>query len=177
MSKFKIGKGFYPYEPSASHIPPDYRDGWNACFDASLIRITELEALSANLKQEAQIHAMEARGANATINEINQFISGGSGEPANWHGAQPVKDFVNALKAQLADAKQAARWESDLASQALADLAPYRKDAERYQWLRDRLQIRYEAPMNGGPKGAILTMRIGFSFLDSNSDSLRRARL
>lgn len=21
-----------PYHPSASHIPPDYRDGWNDCF-------------------------------------------------------------------------------------------------------------------------------------------------
>lgn len=42
-------------------------------------------------------------------------------------------------EAQLADANQAARWESDLASQALADLEPYRKDAERYQWLRGRI--------------------------------------
>lgn len=76
-------------------------------------KVTELEALAETMKNEAQIHAMEAKTANATINEVNQFISGATGEPANWHGAQPVKDFVNALKAQLADAKKdAARWQA-----------------------------------------------------------------
>jgi ribosomal protein L9 len=72
--------------------------------------IAELKALAANLKQEAQIHAMEARGANATINEINQFISGATGEPANWHGAQPVKEFVNELKAKLAEVMPLAKF-------------------------------------------------------------------
>jgi hypothetical protein len=72
--------------------------------------IAELKALAANLKQEAQMHAMEARGANATINEINQFISGATGEPANWHGAQPVKEFVNELKAKLAELMPLAKF-------------------------------------------------------------------
>ena len=40
---------------------------------------------------------------------------------------------IKELEAQLSDAEQAARWESDLAGQALSDLEPYRKDAERYQ--------------------------------------------
>lgn len=42
-------------------------------------------------------------------------------------------DRITELEAQLADAKQAARWESDVASQAIADLEPYRKDAERWK--------------------------------------------
>ena len=90
-------------------------------------KINELEALNETLKNEAQIHAMEAKSANATINEINQFISGATGEPANWHGAQPVKKFVNNLKAQL---------------------AAVRKDAARYQWLCDK-GYNYHGAMAG----------------------------
>ena len=41
------------------------------------------------------------------------------------------------------------------------------KDAARYRWLRDRLQVRYEASI-AGDKRAILTMRVGHGFLDSN---------
>lgn len=40
-------------------------------------------------------------------------------------------------------------------------------DAEKYKWLRDRMQVRYESSMNGGDKRATLSMRIGFGFLDS----------
>jgi hypothetical protein len=53
-----------------------------------------LKALVETLKNEARAHAMEAGSANATINEINQFISGATGEPGNWHGAQPVKKYI-----------------------------------------------------------------------------------
>ena len=43
------------------------------------------------------------------------------------------------LEQQLADANRAARYETDVASQAIADLEPYRKDAARYQWIRSRV--------------------------------------
>lgn len=46
------------------------------------------------LKQEAQIHAQEARTANRTIAEIYQVVSGATGEPGNWHGAEPVKQLM-----------------------------------------------------------------------------------
>lgn len=29
---WKAGNEFLPYHPSASHVPPDYRDGWNHCY-------------------------------------------------------------------------------------------------------------------------------------------------
>jgi len=57
----------------------------------------DLEAardLNGRLQQEAAIHAQEARTANATIAEIYQLISGGKGEPGNWNGARPVRDYV-----------------------------------------------------------------------------------
>lgn len=62
-----------------------------------------------HLKQEAQIHAQEARTANATIAEIYQVCSGGTGEPGNWNGAEPVRARIAELESQLAEtAKDAA---------------------------------------------------------------------
>lgn len=34
---------FHPYEKGASHIPSDYRDGWNECYEVAKARIAELE--------------------------------------------------------------------------------------------------------------------------------------
>jgi hypothetical protein len=79
MNTFKVDNEFLPYHPSASHVPPGYRDGWNHCFVMAKIRITDLEA-------------------------------------------------------QIADAKQAAKWESDLCEQALADMKKHEaqcKEAQR----------------------------------------------
>lgn len=50
---------------------------------------------------KAQTHAIEARGANATINEIYQIISGGKGEPGNWNGAEPVRRYAEAAEAEV----------------------------------------------------------------------------
>lgn len=41
------------------------------------------------------------------------------------------------------------------------------ENVERYLWLRDRMQVRYESPMSGGDKRATLAMRVGHGFLDS----------
>ena len=34
MTQWKLGDELAPYHPQASHVPPDYRDGWNACYRA-----------------------------------------------------------------------------------------------------------------------------------------------
>jgi hypothetical protein len=85
--------------------------------------IAALKALAETLKNEAQIHAMEARGTNATINEINKFISGATGEPANWHGAQPVKEYVNGLKAQIAELMPLAKFGALIATNGTLNLS------------------------------------------------------
>lgn len=33
--QWKCGKEFLPYHPSASHVEPAYRDGWNHCYEAA----------------------------------------------------------------------------------------------------------------------------------------------
>jgi hypothetical protein len=68
---------------------------------AELRRLAGVEAdlqqarnLCERLMLEAQGHAQEACTANATIAEIYQAVSGGTGEPGNWHGAKPVVDAL-----------------------------------------------------------------------------------
>ncbi len=88
------------------------QDGEKLCLYKDLLSLTstleslqreneELRNLTANLRLQAQTHAIEARGANATINEIYQIISGGKGEPGNWRGAKPVREYVEAAKGEI----------------------------------------------------------------------------
>jgi hypothetical protein len=56
------------------------------------------------LLQQAQIWKGEARCANHTIYQIYQLVTGATGEPGNWNGAEPVKALIaerDALRAQL----------------------------------------------------------------------------
>lgn len=76
--------------------------------DASLVEIERLRALVSRLRLEAQVHAQEARTANATIAEIYQCVTGSTGEPGNWNGAKPVVGMITRLRAQLAEAMMAA---------------------------------------------------------------------
>lgn len=64
-------------------------------------RIAEMEALNDRLLLEAQCHAMEARGANATIHDAYQAVTEGKGEPGNWNGAVPIKDELARLRDRL----------------------------------------------------------------------------
>lgn len=59
----------------------------------------QLRNLADRLKLEAQGHAMEARTANGTIAECYQLVTGGKGEPGNWHGAEPVRQYVARMEA------------------------------------------------------------------------------
>jgi hypothetical protein len=57
------------------------------------------------LLQQAQIWKQEARCANDTIGQIYQAVTGATGEPGNWNGAEPVKALIaerDALRVQLA---------------------------------------------------------------------------
>jgi hypothetical protein len=67
---------------------------------------TQLKALVDRLRTEAQIHAQEARTANATIYDIYQVVSGGTGELGNWHGVEPVREALERLKVDLAQARE-----------------------------------------------------------------------
>jgi len=65
------------------------------------------------LIMEAQIHAQEATTANATINDIYQLISGSTGEPGNWHGAEPVREYIDNVQTQIRRIRKSAKAISD----------------------------------------------------------------
>ncbi len=46
---------------------------------------------SERLLQEAQIQAQEMRTHQSTVREIYQVITGNTGEPGDWNGAEPVR--------------------------------------------------------------------------------------
>lgn len=39
---WKLGDEFLPFHPQASHVPPDYRDGWNRCYFMAIKRAAAL---------------------------------------------------------------------------------------------------------------------------------------
>lgn len=96
---------------SVSKIQRDAAD----LLEQQAARIAELEALSATLKREAQIHAQEAGTANATIGEIYQVVTGSTGEPGNWHGAEPVRARIAALESAAKATGQAVLSEEHIA--------------------------------------------------------------
>lgn len=50
---WKAGNEFARYHPQASHVSPDYRDGWNACFGESLKEFVKLRTVPAGFSFEA----------------------------------------------------------------------------------------------------------------------------
>jgi hypothetical protein len=50
--QWKCGNEFLPFHPQASHVPPDYRDGWNGCWRDALAHY--LPAGSAQAPQQLQ---------------------------------------------------------------------------------------------------------------------------
>jgi hypothetical protein len=48
------------------------------------------------LKQQAKQWAMEAKAQKTTVHECYRAVTGGTGEPGDWHGAQPVIDALTA---------------------------------------------------------------------------------
>lgn len=94
-----------------------YRNDWDARIEALLADRDRLRDLVDRLKLEAQIHAGEARCQTATVHECYQAASGATGERGTWHGANPVRERIEALEAdrdRMRDALK--RWKELLTS-------------------------------------------------------------
>lgn len=50
--EWKVGNELAPFHPSASHVEPGYRDGWNDCYQALLDRLDKSERENERLKIE-----------------------------------------------------------------------------------------------------------------------------
>ena len=82
-----------------------------------------MDDLSERLKMEAQIHAQEARTANATIAEIYRLCTDGAGEPGNWHGAEPVRRKIESLRAECESLRASAKRVDEQLSRILHEMA------------------------------------------------------
>lgn len=65
--------------------------------------VVRAERVAEHRRVQAQTWKQEARTANATIAECYRAVTGGTGEPGNWHGARPVVECIDALRAELAE--------------------------------------------------------------------------
>jgi chromosome segregation ATPase len=103
----------------------------------------ELRQLAERVKLEAQMHAQEARTANATIAEIYQVISGATGEPGNWHGAEPVREYVAGLRRDRDEWKDATVSANQRFKQAESKVDELRRQLEEAR--KDRREVLLDA--------------------------------
>lgn len=122
-----------------SSVAVIYRAMWNAAPAVEAepcSRCAELEARAEHLKLEAQIHAQEARTANATIAEIYQAIRGASGEPGNWNGAKPVREYIaqqaERIRVLEEEDSRVHKLKDATITQQAEEIALLKQDAERW---------------------------------------------
>lgn len=53
--EWKCGDEFLPFHPQASHVPPDYRDGWNRCYWMAVTRVVRLGDTAALVKKAGDL--------------------------------------------------------------------------------------------------------------------------
>ena len=87
MSKYKSGNEFLPYHAQASHTPPDYRDGWNACYKLAADKIQALQLENESLKQVARFETDVAAQAIADFNALQLEVDA-LRKDAEW---QPIE--------------------------------------------------------------------------------------
>lgn len=94
---WKCGDEFAPYHPDASHVSPDYRDGWNHCYRAALaskqapegMRLVPVELLRSFAESSTDANARgSADGALASAAEQPQ-AENPDGEVATLHWPLP----------------------------------------------------------------------------------------
>jgi hypothetical protein len=115
---FKVGTNEVPALPATGDISPDSSVPIHAFGSAGVsflqARVVELNAqitalrveqarlqeLAERLKQEAQIHAQEARTQRATVHECYQAIGAKKGD---WNGAEPIRAYVQSVQSIIAE--------------------------------------------------------------------------
>lgn len=82
------------YEQLANFI-----EALDAAVQAERERADKAERVRDNARAQAESWAQEARTQRATVHDAYQAATGATGEPGDWHGAQPVRDALAAADA------------------------------------------------------------------------------
>jgi len=59
------------------------------------------DEIIANVILQAQIWASEAKTQKSIVHEVNQIVSGATGEKADWNGANPVREKIAKLESEV----------------------------------------------------------------------------
>lgn len=78
--QWKVGNEFLPFHPDASHVPPDYRDGWNACYRAATARRTPAAQTNNGTPKSGCPHVGES--PDAARRELNAGVAPQSSHPS-----------------------------------------------------------------------------------------------
>lgn len=105
--QWKSGDEFAAFHPQASHVDPDYRDGWNACHAQATARIEELQAelqkLKDALKDPTQVHAAMLRGDIAAIDMQTALHIAGNGAMEQYDALQRLAAFGSWVAREFRD--------------------------------------------------------------------------
>jgi hypothetical protein len=66
---FKVGNEFARFHPQASHVSPDFRDGWNRCYDAALATPQALPTPQAERSDTERLQLT----VNALLDQMHHF--------------------------------------------------------------------------------------------------------
>jgi hypothetical protein len=96
--EWKCGNEFLPYHPSASHVNPDHRDGWNACYRAALA--TGAAHVDANFKtftltQPTTVQPLKDHEIAKLVNDLRDVAK-------EFHGHQSLRERIAHLVLPLA---------------------------------------------------------------------------
>lgn len=135
--EWKCGNEFEPYHPQASHVSPDYRDGWNACYKIAIDALRrERERADAAITLRKIAHTAKSRAEEAELRcaaELDEMRADRdrlAAEVEHWRQARQ-----DALKA--GDILKA---ECERLSQVLADRVELLARCERAERERDDLR-------------------------------------
>jgi hypothetical protein len=87
----------------------------------------EQQDLIDRLRLEAQSHAQEARAQRATVHEIYRLVTGGTGEPGDWNGAEPVRQAFERIRQEEREKVR------ELLTEAVDFWQTYSSMSEQYQ--------------------------------------------
>lgn len=113
LVKWKCGNELAPYHPSASHVPPDYRDGWNDCYRAMQVERDALRAQVLALQGDAErLDKLQNWVENPdayiavwrTLLDIWMVEIGNGGEFENFK-IEPITDGHRSIRAAIDSAR------------------------------------------------------------------------